>query len=47
MQLAEEKQSGWLQVPRMGYFAFAITDVRGGTRIAEERMDRPGKGHVP
>ena len=40
MQLAEEKQSGWLQVPRIGFFAFAITDVRGGTAQAEELMDQ-------
>ena len=40
MQLAEEKQSGWLQVPRIGYYAFASTDVRGGGSLAEEYMDR-------
>ena len=40
MQLAEEKQSGWLQVPRIGFFAFAITDIRGGSTLAEERMDK-------
>ena len=39
MQVAEEMQSGWLQVPRMGYFAFPITDVRGGGNLAEEYMD--------
>ena len=39
MQLAEEKQSGWLQVPRMGYFAFATTHVRGGVFQAEEYME--------
>ena len=39
MQLAEEKQSGWLQVPRIGYFAFPVTDVRGGVTQAEEYMD--------
>ena len=39
MQLAEEKQSGWLQVPRIGYFAFAITDIRGGGTTAEKEMD--------
>ena len=40
MQVAEEMQSGWLQVPRMGYFAFAVTDVRGGTDRAEELMEK-------
>ena len=39
MQLAEEKQSGWLQVPRIGYFAFAITNIRGGANEAHERME--------
>ena len=39
MQVAEEMQSGWLQVPRMGYFAFPVTDVRGGTNQAEELME--------
>ena len=39
MQLAEEKQSGWLQVPRIGYYAFAITDIRGGANEAHERME--------
>ena len=39
MQLAEEKQSGWLQVPRIGYFAFAITNIRGGGTTAEKEMD--------
>ena len=39
MQLAEEKQSGWLQVPRIGYFAFAITDIRGGGTTAEKETD--------
>ena len=39
MQLAEEKQSGWLQVPRIGYYAFAVTDVRGGGTLAEEYME--------
>ena len=39
MQLAEEKQSGWLQVPRIGYFAFAIIDIRGGGTLAEEYME--------
>ena len=39
MQLAEEKQSGWLQVPRIGFFAFPITDIRGGGTLAEKRMD--------
>ena len=29
MQVAEEMQSGWLQVA-IGYFAFANTEVRGG-----------------
>ena len=37
-QLAEEKQSGWLQVPRIGYFAFPSTDFRGGNPQAEEYM---------
>ena len=40
MQVAEEMQSGWLQVPRIGYFAFANTNVRGGTDRAEERMEK-------
>ena len=40
MQVAEEMQSGWLQVPRMGYFAFATTEVRGGTNQAEEYMEK-------
>ena len=40
MQVAEEMQSGWLQVPRMGYFAFPVTDVRGGGTVAEKRMDK-------
>ena len=39
MQLAEEMQAGWLEVPRIGHFAFAISDFRGGTSWAEERMD--------
>ena len=39
MQLAEEKQSGWLQVPRIGYFAFANKDERGGGTKAEQYMD--------
>ena len=39
MQLAEEKQSGWLQVPRIGYFAFANKSVRGGGTKAEQYMD--------
>ena len=39
MQLAEEKQSGWLQVPRIGYFAFANKVDRGGAATAELRMD--------
>ena len=39
MQVAEEMQSGWLQVPRIGYFAFPVTDIRGGTNQAEEFMD--------
>ena len=38
MQVAEEMQSGWLQVPRIGYFAFAVTDVRGASGLAEQRM---------
>ena len=40
MQLAEEKQSGWLQVPRIGYFALPVTDIRGGVIEAEELMDK-------
>ena len=40
MQLAEEKQSGWLQVPRIGVYAFPVTDIRGGNTLAEEYMDR-------
>ena len=39
MQVAEEMQSGWLQVPRIGFFAFPLTHVRGGNNRAEERMD--------
>ena len=39
MQVAEEMQSGWLQVPRIGYFAFAITEVRGGGSTAEKEME--------
>ena len=39
MQVAEEMQSGWLQVPRIGYYAFPTTQVRGGTNQAEKRMD--------
>ena len=40
MQLAEEKQSGWLQVPRIGVYAFPITDIRGGNTLAEKYMDK-------
>ena len=40
MQVAEEMQSGWLQVPRIGYFAFPVTDVRGGGTLVEELMDK-------
>ena len=39
MQVAEEMQSGWLQVPRIGFFAFPVTDIRGGNTMAEEIMD--------
>ena len=39
MQVAEEMQSGWLQVPRIGYFAFAISDHRGGGSTAEKEME--------
>ena len=39
MQLAEEKQSGWLQVPRISCYAFAIKDHRGGGTKAEQYMD--------
>ena len=40
MQVAEEMQSGWLQVPRIGYFAFAASNDRGGGSLAEERMEK-------
>ena len=40
MQVAEEMQSGWLQVPRIGYFAFAASNNRGGTNMAEEYMEK-------
>ena len=39
MQVAEEMQSGWLQVPRIGYFAFPVTHVRGGGSTAEKEME--------
>ena len=39
MQVAEEMQSGWLQVPRIGCYAFPVTHVRGGNTMAEEYMD--------
>ena len=39
MQVAEEMQSGWLQVPRIGYFAFPVTDVRGASNTSEKEMD--------
>ena len=38
MLVAQEMQSGWLQVPRIGYFAFANKVARGGTDMAEEYM---------
>ena len=44
MQVAEEMQSGWLQVPRIGYFAFAVTDVRGASGLAEQRMAEGHRG---
>lgn len=39
MQVAEEMQSRWLQVPRIGFFAFPITHVRGGNVEAEKDVD--------
>ena len=38
MQEAEERMGGWLDVPRIGVFAFPFTHVRGGTSLAELRM---------
>ena len=38
MQEAEERMGGWLDVPRIGVFAFPVTHVRGGTSLAELRM---------
>ncbi|CAJ1375448.1 unnamed protein product [Effrenium voratum] len=38
MQVAEEKQSGWLNVPRIGVFAFPSTQHRGGGTLGEQHM---------
>ena len=39
MQLAKEKQSGWLQVPRIAIHALPITNVRGGNFEAEKEVE--------
>jgi len=38
MQVAEEMQSGWLRIPRIGKFAFPGIESRGGGSLAEERL---------
>ena len=41
MQVAEEQQSGWLNVPRIAVFAFeGARDLVGGNGWSEEYMDR-------
>ena len=40
MQVAEERQSGWLNVPRLAVFAFDDNrDQIGGNNLAKERME--------
>ena len=40
MQEAEERMGGWLDVPRIGVFAFPITHLRGGSTKAEEEIKK-------
>ena len=40
MQEAEERMGGWLDVPRIGVYAFPITHVRGGGTMGEEYMEK-------
>ena len=40
MQVAEERQSAWLNVPRIAVFAFeGARDLVGGSNLAKERME--------
>ena len=42
MQVAEEQQSAWLNVPRIAVFAFEIArdDLVGGSNLAKKHMER-------